>query len=663
MQKNIFPFVAIVGQERLKKAILIAILNHKVGGLLIGGNTGSGKTVIARSIKDFCLAKKVIEVPLNITEDVLCGSIDIEKAILNSEKKFAPGILARANGNIMYIDDANLLREDLMKIILDVNAVGENIIEIDGISFSHPTYYSILATINLEDTQINKNIFERFGMYVECDEIKDVKNRVEIMKRVLEYGQNKDSFREKYKKESEKFSRKLGKALKILPKVEVSNAIIELVATVCMKACCEGHKTELYLIEVAKTIAALDSRYFVLPKDINEASEYTLVHKLRKNLDQQKEKQEELESEENSENSENESEPKNQEGFESEENIENEGLSKNDDKEISENSSEDNPWQKDSKNEEFEENSSDNDGTNCKNNSTKSDNTLSPEENLSTIDKNFKMPKIILELSKNKKIKEGEGKRSLTKTSLKQGRYVRAMIPKGKVYDIAFDATIRVAAPYQKGRGNSGKALNIKSEDLRQKVREKKVGSTFLFIVDASGSMGARERMRAVKGALFTLLQEAYQKRDKVGLIVFRRNKAELILPITRSITLAKKHLENLSTGGKTPLPDALNLGLATLQLEKKKQTSLDPVVFILTDGRANESSNKNYLKNPLEESLELAKKYAKNGINTVLIDTESGFIKLGYAKKIAEKMNASYFTIKKITKESILKIIKNTTK
>lgn len=646
MQKNLlFPFVAIVGQERLKKGILIALLNSKVGGLLIGGSTGCGKTVAVRSIRDFCLDKKIIEVPLNVTEDALFGSIDIEKAVLSSEKKFAPGILARADSNIIYIDDANLLREDLMKAILDVNMAGENIIEIDGLSYAHSTYYSVLATINSQETQLDKNIFERFGMYVEAADVKEVNERVEIMKRLLEYKNDIISFRKKYEDETEKIREKVKRAKEILPRVEVSNAMIELAATICIKAYCEGHRTELYLLEVARTIAALDGRNFILPKDMDEASEYTLIHKMRKNAEQPEE--DDATQEENAEENED----------------QDEAASQDDDSDVKAKSSED-----DSENQDLEDdflNNEENDDNNFPNekNEGENDNALAPEEQVSGIDKGFKMPKIMIDLGKNRKIKQGDGKRSLTKTNLKQGRYVKAMIPKGKVNDLAFDATIRAAAPYQMSRKRNGRMLNIKSEDIRQKVREKRVGSTFLFIVDASGSMGARERMRAVKGALFNLLQEAYQKRDRVGLIVFRRNKAELILPITRSVTLAKKHLEEMSTGGKTPLPDALELGLATLQAEKKKQTDMDSIVFILTDGRANSSSNKNSDKKPLDEAMILAEKYAENEINTVLIDTESGFIKLGYAKKIAKKMNASYFTIEKITEESILKIIKNTIK
>lgn len=644
MQKNsLFPFVAIVGQERLKKGVLIAILNPKVGGLLIGGATGTCKTVAVRSVRDFCLDKKIVEVPLNVTEDVLFGSIDIKKAVLTSEKKFAPGILARADGNIIYIDDANLLREELVKAILDINMAGENIVEIDGVSYAHFTHYSVLATMNSQEAELDKNIFKRFGMYVESVDIKEVSERVEIMKRLLEYNDDMISFRKKYEVETEKIRKQLERAKKILPRVEVSNAMIELATTICIKANCEGHRTELYLLEVARTIAALDGRSFILPKDLDEASEYVLIHKMRKKLEQNQEDDinQEEDQEEDQEEAAAQGDTPDGKGESSEADSENQDLEEN----FSNN-----------------EENDDNDFPDGKNEG-KDSNALAPEEQVSGIDEGFKMPAIILDLAKNRKIKQGVGKRNLTKTNLKLGRYFKAVLPKGKVKDLAFDATIRAAAPYQMSRERNGQSLNIKAEDIRQKVREKRVGSTFLFIVDASGSMGARERMRAVKGALFNLLQEAYQKRDRVGLIVFRRNKAEVILPITRSVTLAKKHLEEMATGGKTPLPDALELGLATIQAEKKKQTDIDPVVFILTDGRANSSSNKNSDKKPLDEALDLAEKYAENEINTVLIDTESGFIKLGYAKKIAKKMNASYFTIEKITEESILKIIKNTIK
>ena len=288
----------------------------------------------------------------------------------------------------------------------------------------------------------------------------------------------------------------------------------------------------------------------------------------------------------------------------------------------------------------------------------KDNNQLAPEEQIADIDKNFRLPKMLLDLGKDRNIRRGSGKRSTTRTDLKQGRYVRAELPKAKVEDLAFDSTIRAAAPFQRIREDNGCALNIKPEDLRQKVREKRIGNTFLFAVDASGSMGARERMRAVKGAIFYMLQEAYQKRDRVGMIAFRRQKAEVLLPITRSVDLAQKCLAELPTGGKTPLADGLAMSLQTLSMLNKHDSELEPILVLVTDGRANAVEENG--GDPVASAVKMAERIGKAKITSVVIDTESGFIKLGLAKRVAAAMGANYYTLQRLTKDSIIHIVRN---
>ena len=255
--------------------------------------------------------------------------------------------------------------------------------------------------------------------------------------------------------------------------------------------------------------------------------------------------------------------------------------------------------------------------------------------------------------------RKGSGKRSLTKTNLKQGRYVRAEIPKNKVDDLAFDATIRAAAPYQRHRPKNDCAINIQQADLRQRIREKRIGTTFLFVVDASGSMGAQERMRAVKGAIFAMLQEAYQKRDKVGMIAFRRKAAEELLPITRSVDLARKRLTELPTGGKTPLAEGLAQAFISLDMLKRKEPDAEPVLVLVTDGRANSVVQDG--EDPVESAVKLAQQIHKAKITSVVIDTETDFIKLGVARQVAAAMGANYYKLKQLSQGDILHIVRNT--
>ena len=638
----IYPMPAVVGHEDCKKALMIALVNRKAGGLLIGGRKGTAKSVLARSIQDYLENKKFITIPLNVTEDMLFGSIDIEYAVNVGERRFSPGLLARANNNILYIDEANLLRPELLVAVLDANSAGFNQVERDGISFKHEVKTTVIATMNPEEGTLPGHILDRFGMYVDMQSLVDESQRVLIIKRVLEYGLDGQAFRKQFVSEILDLQIKIAKAQEILAKIELSDAMLMLAATMCTQAFCAGHRAEIYLLEAAKAIAALVGRTYVLPKDVEEAAIYVLPHRMRK--------------------------PPEPEQAEDETPNDNENLEQ--DNELEENQDDDvDDYEKSPSSSPMSDidcNSQDNPGNgeeddeqqNGEEEVPRQNDQLTPDEQVYDIDRSFKLPKMLIDLGKDNKPRRGSGKRSVTRTDLKQGRYVRAELPTSEVTDLAFDATIRAAAPYQRVREENGCALNIKKQDLRQKIREKRIGNTFLFAVDASGSMGARERMRAVKGAIFDMLQEAYQKRDRVGLIAFRRNTAEVLLPISRSVDLAQKCLAKMPTGGKTPLADGLALSLQILARQTKHDAEIEPILILVTDGRAN-SMHEGEM-DPVESAIKIAEKINKTGITSVVIDTEADFIKLGIAQKVAKAMGANYYTLQKLSKENIIHIVKN---
>lgn len=641
----IYPFVAVVGQVQVKKALEIALVNQKAGGLLIGGEKGTAKSTLVRAAKEIIGEQKIIDLPLNATEDMLFGSIDIEYAVSKGERRFSPGILSRATNNILYIDEANLLRQELLTAVLDANASGINQVERDGISFTHTASYTVLGTMNPEEGVLPNHILDRFGMYVEAQSEKDIEQRVEVIKRSLDYYADIQKFKDSYAEDTQSLAAKIASARMLIASVDVSEAMMQLAAQMCAQAILCRAQSRIYLLEAAKAIAALSERSYVLPKDVEEAAVFVLPHRMRKPPEQQQEEQNQQEEEQSYQND----EPNQDQNDEDEEQSDESPLTpppfednEEDGEDEDDNNNEDN---EDDKNK--EEQAPDNDK-----------NQLAPEEQIADIDKNFRLPKMVLDLGKDRNTRRGSGKRSTTKTDLKQGRYVRAEIPKVKVEDLAFDATIRAAAPFQRMREDNGCALNIKSEDLRQKVREKRIGNTFLFAVDASGSMGARERMRAVKGAIFYMLQEAYQKRDRVGMVSFRRQKAELLLPVTRSVDLAQKCLAEMPTGGKTPLADGLATALLTLGMLNKKDSELEPILILVTDGRANaveENGN-----DPVESALKIAEKIRKAKITSVVIDTETDFIKLGVAKSVAKAMGATYYSLRSLSQEQILRIVRN---
>ena len=641
---SLYPFAAVVGQEQAKKALLIALVNPKAGGLLIGGRKGTAKSVLARSTKELIEPKQFIDLPLNVTEDMLFGSIDIEYAVSKGQKRFAPGILARANENVLYIDEVNLLRQELLLAVLDANAAGMNQVERDGISFTHPVHLTVLATMNPEEGVLPRHILDRFGMYVDVASEMELEQRVKIMRQALAYGSDVASFREEYATATQKLRAKIARALELLPQIQLSDAMLILAAQMVSQALCAGHRAEIYLLEAAKALAALAGRAYVLPKDVEEAAQFVLPHRMRKPPEPQEPEASEQDSSEQDEdefeNNDDEAQDNTEDNSRDDNNLPPPPLDNNDDSAADD---------EQDKNEQDEK-----DAQEPKQNNDQ----LAPEEQIADIDKSFRLPKMLLDLGKDRNIRRGSGKRSTTRTDLKQGRYVRAELPKAKVEDLAFDATIRAAAPFQKMREDNGCALNIKQEDLRQKVREKRIGNTFLFAVDASGSMGARERMRAVKGAIFYMLQEAYQKRDRVGMIAFRRQKAELLLPITRSVDLAQKCLAELPTGGKTPLADGLAVALQTLSMLNKHDSELEPILVLVTDGRANATEADG--GDPVASALKMAERIGKAKITSVVIDTESDFIKLGLAKRVAAAMGANYYTLQRLTKDSIIRIVRN---
>lgn len=642
MQTNsLYPFTAVVGQEQAKKALLIALVNPKAGGLLMGGRKGTAKSVLARSAKELIGSKQFIDLPLNVTEDMLFGSIDIEYAVSKGQKRFAPGILARANENILYIDEVNLLRQELLLAVLDANAAGINQVERDGISFTHSVHLTVLATMNPEEGVLPQHILDRFGMYVDVEGETAIEHRVMIMRRALAYGSDVASFRKEYAESTQELATRIAGAIKLLPQIQLSDAMLILAAQMVSQALCAGHRAEIYLLEAAKALAALAGRSYVLPKDVEEAALYVLPHRMRKPPEPQESEESEQDSQEQNEDDSENNDDEAQDDSLDNDNLPPPPLNNNEDDGDADDKQDEN--EQEQKDEQEPQHNND---------------QLAPEEQIADIDKGFRLPKMLLDLGKDRNIRRGSGKRSTTRTDLKQGRYVRAELPKAKVEDLAFDATIRAAAPFQKLREDNGCALNIKPEDLRQKVREKRIGNTFLFAVDASGSMGARERMRAVKGAIFYMLQEAYQKRDRVGMIAFRRQQAELLLPITRSVDLAQKCLAELPTGGKTPLADGLAMALQTLSMMNKHDSELEPILVLVTDGRANAAEANG--GDPVVSAIKIAERIGKAKITSVVIDTESDFIKLGLAKRIAAAMGANYYTLQRLSKDSIIRIVRN---
>ncbi|MDP2766046.1 MAG: VWA domain-containing protein, partial [Candidatus Methanoperedens sp.] len=261
----------------------------------------------------------------------------------------------------------------------------------------------------------------------------------------------------------------------------------------------------------------------------------------------------------------------------------------------------------------------------------------------------FKVNQKVIKIDKKDSLnRKGSGRRSKTITG--EGRHVKSIIPPGKVRDLAFGATFRAAAPHQlKRKGEL--AIKIETGDLREKVKERKIGNTLLFVVDASGSMGAQARMTAAKGAVLSLLVDAYQKRDRVGLVAFKGNKAEVLLPPTSSVELARKYLQSLPTGGKTPLSQGLLKGYEVLSNEMQRDKNILPLLILVSDGKANAGMG----GNPLEEARQIASQIKKTGIRSLVIDAEQSFIGLGLARELSDELGAKYLKLEELRAEEIV--------
>ncbi|MDO8886224.1 putative cobaltochelatase [Candidatus Oleimmundimicrobium sp.] len=645
---KVYSFTAIVGQDKMKKALILNVINPKLGGVLIKGQKGTAKSTAVRALADLlpeievvegcpfgcnphteaemcphCLEKKLIEdklplsnrkmkvvtLPINATEDRVVGTLDIEHAIKHGEKRFEPGILADSHRGFLYVDEVNLLDDHIVDILLDSAAMGVNTVERESVSFSHPAHFILVGTMNPEEGDLRPQLLDRFALCVEVEGINDTKERVEIIKRRMSYENDPHSFGHRWEDTQENLRRQVLAAEALLPKTEISDDMLHLIAEICVEMGVHGHRADIVMMKTAKTIAAFHQRREVTEKDVKEAAELALPHRMkRKPFEEQKLDQEKLEQT-IEKHKENQSKPE----------------------------QEQEKPQEPSENQEKQEGVPDG-------SSSKTFDVGAP----------FKTKEI--KIPKDKIPRATGGRRAKSVTESKSGRYVRSVIPKDKTTDIAFDATIRAAAIRNGGKKNGEAGLKIEKSDLRQKVREKKVGSAMLFVTDASGSMGAKERMVAAKGAVLSLLVDAYQRRDKVGLITFRGKGAELLLPLTDNVENAQNYLKKLPTGGKTPLAHGLTLALETFEKELAKNKKTLPLMVLITDGKANVSINE---KNAVEEAREIAERIAEAKIKSLVIDTENDFLNLGLAKDLANACGGEYIKLEELEAEELSRLVK----
>ncbi len=598
---NGYPFPGVVGQEMAKKALLCALVHSDIHSVLIKGNPGTAKSTLVRSIESVDQDRKILTIPHNITLDRLVGMVDLEGTIRSGMITSSPGMLEQGDGHILYVDDCNLMDEAIISTILSAVDTGFFSLEREALSQVIASQFLFLATMDPEEGALTSGQMDRFDLCVSLDPIENEEQRAAIIKNAFLFEQNPVEAISRFMPEVRTLQILVGKARERLPYVSILSGLDDLVSAICDELHVSGHRGDIAVSRTAKALAALDERDEVNFEDIRLAALFALQHR-RNDTDPnapQTAPKPDLSSKQP-------------------------GPPDNTDREY--HSSSQDPQNKP-------------DFSHNKNESTKSP-PPSPREEIFDIGSPSDVIRFLNEKSISVTKKQKSGRRTRIISQDKTGHYQSFRLPVRNRNDIAIDATLRAAAPYQRFRRRNGVAISVCREDIREKIREKKIAHTILFLVDASGSMGVRRRMVAVKGAILALLTDAYQKRDRVGLMTFRGNGADLLLPPTRSTEIAVRMLRTIPTGGMTPLGIGLFEAYELLNRGMYAGAGENKTIILLTDGRANVAIHDG---SPYEELDEITKKIADTHIRFVVVDTEQGFPRLGRARMLAEDLRASY--------------------
>jgi len=710
-----FPFSALVGLEQVKEALILNAINPKLGGVLIFGERGTGKSTIVRALAellpeievvegcpyncsprnplemcDNCYDRwkkqnplpwirrkvRVVDLPLGATEDRVVGGVDFQKALQEGQRQIEPGILAAVNRGILYVDEINLLDDYLVNILLDAAATGVNFIEREGISFRHPAHFILIGTMNPEEGELRPQLLDRFGMCVEVKTNYILEQRIDICRLRHQFEESPEAFYQKWSKEQEELRARIAKARQLVSSQEISISpqLLTTIIETTLAHGVAGHRADILITNTAKTIAAWQGRTSVIYPDVVEAAQLILPHRVRPekatlhgttvlNKPDQSTAKRGPEPDQVPEGRLDDSQepigpqaafghdrftktdvytskPAPLAGKDKTPNYFQvkgpEGLSRKDlDQEFAEQPAE---------------------GSNS-----------IVVETFYPVGQPFKVKPLLLK--RDNYYRMSSGRRTPTRTLAKSGRYVRSTTQR-RNNDLALDATIRAASPYQITRPKHGVAIAIEESDIREKIRERKTGNLLVFVVDASGSMGEKLMIES-KGAIMSLLFDAYQKRDKVSLVAFRETTADVLLPPTDSIELAKKLLEDLPTGGRTPLAQGLICGYQVIKNYLRKDKKASPLLILVSDGRANVGLLEgkcppNYyalwgFAKIKQEIINIAHHIrADEKIKSLVIDVSEGWGPNRNIKDIAEAMGAQYTRVQNLKATGIVEVVKN---
>ncbi len=743
LKRVVFPFSAIVDLDKLKLAIIINAINPKIGGILIRGPKGSGKTTVVRGLTDILPNVKVVKdcpfncnpfdpsnmcpkcseryekegrlpveememmvvnLPLGATEDRVVGSLDIEKAIKLGVEALEPGILAEANQNILYVDEINLLPDHIADDLLDAAATGWNVVEREGISVSHPSRFIFIGTMNPEEGQLRPQLLDRFPLSIGLERISSVKDRMEVVKRNIEFEENPERFREKHRATQEELKRRIIRAGDILPNVKMPEGLIEAVCSACLDLKVDGMRPDIVISKAAFTLAAFEDRTTVTLNDVLVASELALSHRTRQGgflepatPDEIKkifmDKVKEVGYKEKDE-------PQSKPKIETER-----GIRKkhrvffwpkkiSEKKEVSPDRSLKKPVKRFKKAiftldkilkgavSSFKKHEAPKEARAVNGVSSARPRQLTEGVPLLTkIKASILAPfEFLFKIEKLPRgVRGSVGKRAETVTALHRGRPCGWRFPDGKPRDVHMPATIRAAAKKQQSRGRPFKtALSICLEDVREKLRLYKAPMTIVFVIDLSKSM--LFNIEEVKEAILKLHRDAYRYRDKVGIVALKGTGAIVVQhPITNLRVVANKLL-GLGVGGFTPLAAGMQKASEVLKEAKRRDRSTIPAMVIVTDGNANVPLTRSletgkirtfdpldlaffkHEDSAVEDVISVSKMIKREGIFTVVVNTNpaiGGWETSGYlvTEMIASITNGTYHEVGRVrSKKELVK-------
>jgi magnesium chelatase subunit D len=675
-----FPFTAVVGQDDLRLALLLNAVSPAVGGVLVRGEKGTAKSTAVRALSALmpdvdvvagcrfacdpaapdphcpdgphepgagtARPARMVELPVGASEDRLVGALDIERALAEGVKAFEPGLLADAHRGILYVDEVNLLHDHLVDLLLDAAAMGASYVEREGVSVRHAARFLLVGTMNPEEGELRPQLLDRFGLTVEVAASRDPEQRVEVVRRRLAYDDDPAGFAARWADEEAAVRARIVAARKLLPSVRLGDGALRQIAATCAAFEVDGMRADIVMARTATALAAWAGRTEVLAEDVRQAALLALPHRRRRNpfdapgLDEDK-LDETLQEFGGNDDPDPDGpggggQPPQDRGPDAP------PPARADDAPESEGGSTGQPDAGDApatgSAEDRPGDASDDEG---RGGPGREQTPVRAAEPFRT--KTLTVPGL------------GEGaagRRSRARTE--HGRTTGARRPQGALTKLHLAATVQAAAPHQRARGRSGPGLVVRRDDLRQATREGREGNLVLFVVDASGSMAARQRMSAVKGAVLSLLLDAYQRRDKVGLITFRGSAADVALPPTSSVDAAAARLESLPTGGRTPLSAGLLKAHDVLRVERLRDPARRPLLVVVTDGRATGGPQ------PVELGRRAAWLHAAEGTASVVVDCESGPVRLGLAAQLAGDLGGAAVTLDELRADAIAGLVRD---